>query len=77
MPADLMQAVAHANRVLDWQENLFGDEMPPEWMWPLDKEIVEWMERVTAKRKEKAGKADDDDDVEGPMMSNELAAGRR
>ncbi len=73
-----MQAVEHANRVLDWQENLSGDEMPPEWMWPLDAEIVEWMERVSSDRRDKYGGGDDDDDRTAvPLMKNELAEGRR
>lgn len=53
--------------------------MPPEWMWPLDEEIVKWMERVVEERKEKYGGGDSDRDSREtvPMMQNEYARGRR
>lgn len=76
MPADLLHAIEHANRVLDWQENLSSEEMPPEWMWPLDDEIVQWMDRVVEERKERfggGGSSRDDDDSGGPMMKNEYS----
>lgn len=53
--------------------------MPPEWMWPLDEEIVIWMERVVEERHEKYGGGDRSGDSREsvPMMSNEYAQGRR
>lgn len=53
--------------------------MPPEWMWPLDAEIVDWMERVAEERKERYGGNSDDDDRDsgGPMIQNEYARDRR
>lgn len=79
MPADLLHAIEHANRVLDWQENLSTEEMPPEWMWTLDEEVVTWMEQVNEDRKERygGGSSRDDDTDGGPMMSNDLSRGRR
>lgn len=64
--------------MLDWQENLGKDEMPPEWMWPLDDEIIQWMDNVIEDRKAKSGgDYDDGDKPSGPMMKNEYAQGRR
>lgn len=51
--------------------------MPPEWMWPLDEEIVAWMERVVEDRHEKYGGGSQKDSRESvPMMQNEYARGR-
>jgi hypothetical protein len=64
--------------IVSWQENLPDEEMPPEWMWPLDHELVLWFDEVKRKRDEKYGRHDDDDDRdEVPMMSNALAAEKR
>lgn len=58
-----------------------SEEMPPEWMWPLDEEIVIWMERVAEDRKERYGGGSDsgsrDDRETVPMMSNEFARERK
>lgn len=71
-----MYSVQHANRVLDWQENLSGDELPPSWMWPFEDELDIWFDGVDRARKEKyGGGTSRDEDV--PQMQNELAAGRR
>lgn len=70
-------AIEHANRILDWQENLLEDEMPPEWMWHLDHELEPWFDEVERKREERYGARDDDRDERVPMMDNELARGRR
>jgi hypothetical protein len=53
--------------------------MPPAWMWPLDEEIVTWMERVAEDRKERYGGGDSSRDSREtvPMMQNEYARGRR
>lgn len=73
-----MTAIEHANRVLNWQEHLDSKEMPPEWMWPLNDEISDWLEEVGRAKREKYGVADDDDNDKdsGTMMSNEFAKGR-
>lgn len=70
-------ALEHAHRVIDWQENLKSDEIPPRWMWPFESELEIWFEEVDEKRKEKyeGGSGESHDEV--PMMSNELARGRR
>lgn len=72
-------AIEHANTVLDWQENLTDDEMPPEWMWHLDSELSSWFDEVKRKRDDRYGGGDRDDDrpTTVPLMENELAKGRR
>lgn len=72
-------AVSQAHRILHWQENLIGTEMPPEWMWPFEDELDEWFKEVERARKDKQGSNnDDDDDGDGAgMMSNEFADTRR
>lgn len=67
-----MAAISHANAVLDWQENLLPEEMPPEWMWPFVDELEIWFEEVDTKRKERYGGTAASDE-EGSMMRNELA----
>lgn len=69
-------AIEFATTVLSWQENLSDGEMPPEWMWTLDHELSQWFENVEHDRKAKYGGSSDDEDA-GPMMSNDLAKGRR
>lgn len=69
-------AIEHAHRVLDWQENLAGDELPPAWMWPFDTELTVWFEDVEEKRNEKYGNSSSSssgDDSSAPMMKNELS----
>lgn len=55
-------------------------EMPPEWMWALDDELIDHFDRVEAEREAKYGTGDDDEDDEhesgGLMMQNEYAKGR-
>lgn len=64
--------------IVSWQENLADEEVPPEWMWALDHELIGWFDEVKRKRDEKYGRSNDDDDRdEAPMMTNELAAARR
>lgn len=55
------------------------EEMPPQWMWHLDHEVVVWFERIDEQRKARFGGGDDGgEDYEPPeMMTNELAKGRR
>lgn len=74
MPWDLVWAIEHANRIIDWHEHLSQDEMPPEWMWPLDHEINIWFERVAEEREEKYGGGSKEE--KAPMMGNEMAKGR-
>lgn len=70
--------MAHAQRVLDWLDNLPRAETPPEWMWPHEDELVIWFDEVEEERKRKYGRpSNDDDDETVPMMSNELAKGAR
>ncbi len=41
--------VDHARQILWWQEHLLPKDMPPEWMWHLDKPLKEWFEEVDAR----------------------------
>ena len=51
MPADLMLAIDHSIRLLNWQENLLDDEMPAKWMWHLDSELETHFAMIKEKRK--------------------------
>lgn len=64
--------------MLSWQENLSKEEMPPEWMWLLDEDLIEHFDRVNEDRIAKyGGSSQDDDDLGGGLMvQNELARGR-
>lgn len=80
LPNDLVLAIAHAQRVCSWQENLPSDEMPPRWMWSVDHELQSWFERVAEEREEKYGsKVDSGGNTvdTGLMQSNEFAARMR
>lgn len=72
-------AIQHAHQVLDWNENLLEDEMPPEWMWPLDHELVPWFDDVKRKREEKYGTSSDSGSAREtvPLMDNALTEGKR
>lgn len=71
-------AIEHAHMVLDWYEHLQKEEVPPPWMWPFHSELEIWWEEVEAKRDEKYGRSSESSgDKDVPMMSNELARGRR
>jgi hypothetical protein len=75
----LLQAIEHASRICDWQENYAQDEMPPVWMWPFEDELEIWFEEVENKRKERFGTPGSSGDEDGgDMMANEheLAVGR-
>lgn len=76
MPHELVMAISHAHRILDWQENLSSDEVPPSWMWPFEDELEIWFDQVEEKRSERYGNRGDNDTTV-PMMSNEMAKGRR
>lgn len=75
MPNDLARAITQAHRILDWQENLSSDEMPPEWMWPFDEELELWFEEVERQRKEKYGGGASESTEN--LLENEYAKGRR
>jgi hypothetical protein len=69
-------AIEQAHRIIGWQENMMSDEMPPRWMWHLDHELELWFERVETEREAKYG-GDGSGDESTPMMSNDLAQGRK
>jgi hypothetical protein len=60
-----VDAIGHANRVIDWLENIPSEDMPPEWMWPFTEELNDHFDEVKAKR---GSKTEDDD---SSMMRNE------
>lgn len=68
-----MVAIEHAHTVLDWQENLTQDEMPPQWMWHLDEEVGPFLEEVFRDRRESMG---GNGNETADMMSNDLSKGR-
>ena len=71
VPADLALAIDHGHKILNWQENLMSEEMPPKWMWHLDWELEKWFEEVEISRKSKYDGGPDDSLEEVPMMRNE------
>lgn len=73
VPVDLLRAISHANKILDWHENLSSDEIPPEWMWPFDKRLSEHFDEIKEARNNP--EAVDDREVV-PMMTNEMAGSR-
>lgn len=76
VPHDFHSALDHALRILSWQENLSGDEMPPVWMWPLDWEISNHFEIVESRRKAKYNISSNDEynDDESAWEDNIYAA---
>lgn len=74
VPMDLMRAITHASKVLDWYENLEEKHIPPEWMWQFDERLHEHFEQVRA---ESEKPEDRDDRTVVPLMENEEAQGRR
>lgn len=78
VPLDLMRAISHANKILDWYENLMEKDIPPEWMWSFDDLLNDWFDEV----KERRGTGGDPDKEADnrtvvPLMENEEAKGRR
>lgn len=69
-------AVSHALTIINWQENLITDEMPPEWMWPLNEELDDWFAEVKRARDDDSGVGDRMEDAPD-MMQNTLSAGHR
>lgn len=76
VPHDFHSAVDHALRVLSWQENLPGDEMPPRWMWTLDWEIDKHFTIVESKRKSKYGGSSEDSESEDAVWEDNVYAAR-
>lgn len=74
-PADLLRAIYHANKILDWYENFPEDDIPPEWMWPFEEELDKWFKELKAEKA--AGSETSDDRTKVPLMDNELTAGKR
>ena len=62
--SDVFNVVEHSLRILSWQENMPGDEMPPAWMWHLDWEIEEWFKKIKIEREKKFGISSSDTDAE-------------
>jgi len=73
VPWDVLAVINHSHTILQWQENLSSDEMPPAWMWPFNDEISEWLEDVTAARKS-GSDFERDDRVQVHMTENEHAS---
>lgn len=75
VPVDLLRAISHADKILDWHENLMEKDIPPEYMWPFDDALTEWFEDIKAAHE--SGGDQPDDRTVVPLVSNELAEGRR
>lgn len=72
VPWEFTYVLNHALRILNWQENLVDDEVPPKWMWLFEDELEKWFKEVDRARKEKFGRGDDEE-PEGGYMYNEEA----
>lgn len=70
-------AVSHADHILQLQENLDRDEMPPVWMWPFTERMNEWLDRITRERKERYSNGASSDAGDDDMQENALLAGSR
>ena len=74
----MCNAIEQASRILDWHEHLTEEETPPEWMCPLEEELVIWFERVKEDREARhGGGSSSDDGPKGPMDRNEWAEGMK
>jgi len=58
---------------MQWEENLLGDDIPPEWMWGLPDDLSEWFDEVEERYRSGRATRDDSED----MVDNELARDRR
>jgi hypothetical protein len=56
------------------RRTLFSEDMPPEWMWPYDDALEEWFDQVDRRRKDRAGRPDEDEEPDD-MMQNQLTKG--
>jgi hypothetical protein len=54
-------AIQHAQQIMNWQENLPKDEMPPRWLWRSDAGLAEWFEEVDRRRESKYNGSDNND----------------
>ena len=72
IPVDLFFAIDHALRIVNWQENLTEDEMPPKWMWHLDWELETHFEIIKSKREVKYGSSEFENDEEYADPSSNL-----
>lgn len=77
-------ALAHADTILSWFENVPRKEIPPQWMWSLPgikpddddpyppifgDPLAQWWEDVEQRRKDRAsGHGSDDDDEDAGPM---------
>lgn len=46
VPWDLLEAIAQANRILDWYETYQEEDIPPQHIWPYTEHIYDWFEEV-------------------------------
>lgn len=60
----------HALSVLNWQENLLPNDLPPRWMWHLDHELERWFDAIKAERDRPMSSPSGE--REAPMMINTL-----
>lgn len=75
IPWDFALAVSHGLAIINWQENLPKEEIPPEWMWCFDDELEQWFENVKAEREKKYNTGNSKTDYDKPgFMQNEFAA---
>jgi len=72
----LARAIDHAARILNWQESVLSEDMPPSWMWPFEEELEVWFDEVHRKQEEKYGGGGSSDETV-PMMGNQLADAKR
>jgi hypothetical protein len=69
VPDELLRAIEHATTVLVWYENLPKEDMPPEWMWHLPKQLDLHFKMVDEKR---SGGSSDSDDEPNVVARNKL-----
>jgi hypothetical protein len=70
-PADLVSAIDQALKILSWQENLPGDEMPQRWMWHLDWELEAHFQSVRTARDAKYNRSPSEADSEPEALFDE------
>lgn len=75
VPADLLQALEQAGKIVNWYENLPSEEVPPEWMWPLDWELDDWFLEIKTLKDNNSADPLNREIVE--MEENEYAARMR
>jgi hypothetical protein len=76
VPADLVQAIEHAYKVVNWHENMLEEEIPPKWMWGLDWELETWFIEVKRVRENRysSGGGSDTTEGDGEILENEYSA---